>query len=133
MQKYLQIPYRFNGRNFDGCDCYGLIILRFKNELGIDLLDYKHGYSKPDQFSDSNYLLENIFNEFEKVEPEKAEKHDVILIRHESENADHIGMLTSKKMFMHSLTDHGVVQSKISIWRRKIVGFYRHKGLKKCL
>ena len=29
-QKYLPIPYQLHGRNFDGCDCWGLVLLFYK-------------------------------------------------------------------------------------------------------
>lgn len=35
--KYIKIPFLDHGRNFDGCDCYGLVRLIYKNEFGIEL------------------------------------------------------------------------------------------------
>ena len=36
---YIGIPFIDKGRDFKGCDCYGLIKLYYKNELGIDIPD----------------------------------------------------------------------------------------------
>lgn len=36
-EKYLSIPYRAGGRDWSGCDCYGLVRLILKEEKGIEL------------------------------------------------------------------------------------------------
>ncbi len=36
-ERYLAIPFKDKGRGFDGCDCWGLVWLIYKTELGIDL------------------------------------------------------------------------------------------------
>ena len=36
-QVYIGIPYKFGGKNIKGLDCYGLIELFFKNELGVSI------------------------------------------------------------------------------------------------
>ena len=38
--KYINLPYKNLGRSFDGVDCYGLIWLIYKGELGIELPDF---------------------------------------------------------------------------------------------
>lgn len=38
--RFLDIPYRLGGADFDGCDCYGLVRLYHRAALGVDLPAY---------------------------------------------------------------------------------------------
>ena len=40
-KKYLEIPYKPLGRDWNGCDCWGLLCLIAKGEYGITLPDGK--------------------------------------------------------------------------------------------
>lgn len=49
--KFIGIPYKLHGRDFNGCDCYGLVYLYFS----------EHGYTLPKY--DFSYTLEHADNE----------------------------------------------------------------------
>lgn len=38
--KYIGIPWVEGGREFTGADCFGILMLYYKNELGIEIPDY---------------------------------------------------------------------------------------------
>ena len=40
VEKYVGISYNVNGRDMQSVDCYGLVYLIYKNELGIDLTSF---------------------------------------------------------------------------------------------
>ena len=126
LQRYLQIPYGWNGRSFEACDCYGLVILYYQEELGIELADYEHGRQNYLQFANSEYLIEKAHREF--VEVKEAKAHDVLLIRNQSETPNHCGIVLNQR-FLHCLEGVGCATSKISTWRKAIHGIYRHKEL----
>lgn len=124
-ERYLDVPYLYNGRTWKGADCYGLLILWFKNELGIDLIDYNHGTEHWSAL-DSNIMLANAYREFEKVTEGDARKHDVVVLN--NGGVPHCGVMVDGKHFLHTLERIGPATSKISTWRDRIVGFYRHKS-----
>lgn len=39
IDKFIGIPFVNKGRNYNGCDCYGLVKLYYKDILGIDIPD----------------------------------------------------------------------------------------------
>ena len=46
LRKYIGIPFRDHGRGFDGCDCWGLCMLAYREELGLALPDLGDAYSE---------------------------------------------------------------------------------------
>lgn len=43
--KYIGIPFAENGRDFDGCDCGGLVLLALRTERGIVARDFGAEYT----------------------------------------------------------------------------------------
>ena len=56
-EKYLGIPYRHRGRSLKGLDCWGLVVLVYK-DFGIDILDLK-SYRENWALQGKNYFIEN--------------------------------------------------------------------------
>jgi len=124
---YLQIPYKYNGRNINGIDCWGLVLLFYKREFGIDIIDYKHN---TDSYSELNDFIEIIAinnEQFTRVDDLKF--GDLLLIKNQSETINHIGIYLGDNKFIHAIDKIGVAISKIHIWRPKIAMFMRHKEL----
>jgi len=51
LDKYIGIPYKNKGRDFSGCDCFGLVKLIYQQELKKSLIP-------ADNYSDSDNLLQ---------------------------------------------------------------------------
>ncbi len=126
---YVKIPYRFNGRDFDGVDCWGLVTLWFRHELGIELLDYKHDKKNSLEVSNSGVFAENAHKEFRPISDDQIQRHDAILMQNASYTPNHIGVYLGGGKFLHSLDEYGTTVSKLSVWRSRICGFYRHLRL----
>ncbi len=124
---YIKIPYKYNGRDFNGVDCYGLIVLYYKTELGITLLDYSGITSGYTDVVNSNLLIDNAYQEFVLVQTPRI--HDVILIKKGSETPNHIGIYLGNGQFLHALESCGIIKSKLSTWKKAITGIYRYEGL----
>jgi len=117
--KYLQVPYREGGREFDGCDCYGLISLFSREEQGFDLLDYKR---------EPTALLESYCDHFDKIQIDEVQPFDFIVLSKEFEG-DHCGIMIDNRHFIHMMIGCGVAVSKLSTWQRRVFGIYRRKRL----
>lgn len=109
--KYLSIPYLDRGASFEGCDCWGLVCLYYKNELGIELPHF------------SNFAAQNtpLFNK-----AEQARIHDVMIIS-DSGQAGHCGVIISDREFLHTMESAGVHISRIDLWKDRIMSFHRHR------
>ena len=45
VSKYIGIPFRDGGRGWDGLDCWGLVLLAWKEEMGVSMPDMGDEYS----------------------------------------------------------------------------------------
>ena len=43
--KFIGLPYKHRGASMDGCDCYGLVKLFYRDVMSVDLPDYQIMYS----------------------------------------------------------------------------------------
>jgi len=127
IKKYIGIPFKEHGRNFNGLDCYGLLICIFK-EIGINIEDYN--YETTEQFGDINYnlILKNYYKQFQIVEKKDIQEWDIVLIRGNRNLLNHCGIMLDKIKFIH-VDKNGVIISKLidQPWVRRIDSFYRYK------
>jgi len=130
--KYINIPYKHLGRSFSGCDCYGIIVLIFKEELGIKLNDYTElQYDKDWHEQGKNHIIENITSDWIKIDkPYKI--FDCILFfgRHGSCIANHIGLYIGEDKFIHISSVYSSMVSRLdSYWEPKIYSVMRYRNL----
>ncbi len=133
MQKYLRIPYKLKGHDFDGCDCGGLLRLVYKTELDIDLPDWEDAYisTHKEGFKE----IDNIFDEQTstigdfpmQVPLDEVQPFDAVVIRIGKLNV-HTGIVTSKGRFLHIQEgETALIDSYDGLkWKNRLVGVYRH-------
>lgn len=124
----LEIPYKHRGRGYDGVDCYGLIIIFYRDFLGIELLDVCRDYDEDWAFKGiRDYFIENYHRQFEKVT--KPKLYDIILFQNKKGIANHGGVVLQNGKFIHCSKD-GVNISRYSEenFKRRFNGFYRYKN-----
>lgn len=120
--EYLGIPFKFGGRDRKSLDCYGLIMLLYK-EL--------HGLEVPD-FISPTYLneIENIINlNLHRWEPCELEEGCVILFNVMGYGS-HVGYYLGNDRMIHTWEGTGgVLIERISFsWKRRIIGCYKWKS-----
>jgi len=114
--KYLGIPFKEDGKDFDGVYCYGLVQLFKKVEAGLIL----------PEINELQKLCEKI------VTPEK---HCFVTFTDIKGNVqDHIGIMLDDIRFFHISNNtrrsvpHPVIEKMTDhLWKKRFHGFYRIK------
>ena len=124
MHKYFSIPYKNRGRDFNGCDCYGLVKIMAKHEDGVELPDFIYDNSQDN--SNGRFYKEELKNKkWVKVEPCKGA---IVLLRIEGVDK-HCGYMINNHQFMHILGEAGVNIGSIkdNTFKDRVVGFWKYK------
>lgn len=134
--KYIDIPFKHRGRDYDGCDCFGLIRLIYKEERGIDLPDYL-------DIDYNCFLSEEGEEHIEKIYAYHLQNGWILaqppyriwdgLIFYASEKkvvADHIGLHIGDGKFVHTSAFLGIslVGKLEGIWKSRLYGAARWRG-----
>jgi len=123
INKYLGIPYRNGGRDLKGLDCWGIIVLVFK-DFGINVLDIAATVDCQWSFKNDNKSILDYWQKWTEVS--KPRFLDVILLNVEGGSLNHAGIYLSGSRFIHC-TKAGVLVSRISRWKENVRGYYRLK------
>lgn len=129
LDKYLKVPYLLHGRTLAGSDCWGTVILVYK-DLGYKLLDIEEDYNEHWSWKGRNLFIENYYSKWEKVA--KPNRLDVVLFKNSKGIACHGGIILRNERFIH--TSKKIGTSLIRLYDKKIdhkiEGFYHYKDLK---
>lgn len=127
--EYLGIPFKHGGRDREGIDCYGLVVLLYKEKRNINLFDVE-GYSE-DSVGEENYFITNYHKEWERIDPNSLQLFDVLLFYLDELVPTHIGVFIENDKFIHCLSENvpvslGKLNSRL--WKSKFHSAYRYKG-----
>lgn len=125
--KYKNIPFKEKGRDENGVDCWGLVFLIYKNELGIELPDYLFDYDTTDQRAVLSKLIEEEkSSKWETVETPK--EFDVVVLRMRGVPM-HVGVVTKKNYMIHCAKGVDISHEHYGTarWKHKVAGFERWK------
>jgi len=133
--KYIEIPFVDHGRDWTGCDCYGLGRLALKEECGIELPSLLDVYKN---IKDVDTLTARI-NEVSAQEevwipiPKGQEKEFDIIVLRILGLPIHMGIVTTKGNMLHIIDGSNAQEVPYTKgeWANphKLIGFYRHKEL----
>ncbi|MBU1567723.1 MAG: C40 family peptidase [Proteobacteria bacterium] len=126
VSNYATIPFVEKGRSEQGCDCWGLIYLIYRDLLDIELPLYVEEYQNTtDEKVLSAAIAARPVNWKETTRPRPG---DAILMRLKGQPM-HVGVYIGNGRFIHCLHGSGTVIEKIKsiTWRNRIVGYYRYE------
>jgi len=122
---YIGIPFKNRESSLDGCDCYGLVRLVYKDLLGIDVHKPNASAFESKDIEDE-YLAETSLNWYETKEPKRF---DVIAMAHDPKHPkiiQHFGIMLTDTKMIHTLKGVGSHIVNIKDYSYFIKGFYRH-------
>lgn len=134
--KYIDIPFKHKGRDFKGCDCFGLVRLIFKEERGIELpdyleIDYDCDLNKKQETYIQDELKYHTNHEWKKINSH-YDRWDILIFYANPKRiiADHVGLHIGDGKFIH--TSYFYKMSMVSrlegIWESKLYGGARYIG-----
>lgn len=120
---YIGIPFRDNGRDRQGVDCYGLVYLVYKErELGLLPRDW----CQPHIRAEGKHLIIQLHSSFWKVD--EPQDGDIVAF---NLHPLHLGIVCGGGNFLHvQLGKCAVVESyEAKLWSKRIRGFYHPGGI----
>lgn len=122
--RYIGLPWVFGGRDFDGVDCWGLIWLFYKHEIGIDIPSYEDAYARG---SDAGEIGSLIATQLPGWEINDSPVPGNVALIKRAGAACHTGIIAPGRRILHveSDTTASIIVPITGSIKRRIVGIYR--------
>jgi cell wall-associated NlpC family hydrolase len=119
LTKYIGIPFKYGGRTHDELDCYGLVMLLYKELYGMEVPDV----TSPTFIKDIHDL---VASEKLKWTPCELEEGAVIIFNIKGYGS-HVGMYIGDDYMIHTWeATGGVTIERVGInWKHRILGVYK--------
>lgn len=134
--QYVGIPYVDYGRTHDGCDCWGLARLIWKEQAGIDLPEFDVDPRDGEAAEDA--ILSNM-GPWELVVPGDEHELDGVLMTgcfgkglDTRRAAMHVGIVIADGLLIHTTANTGasvIARYRDRMLGHSVVGFYRHRSI----
>ena len=128
--EYVGLPFADHGRTREGCDCWGLVRLVLAERFGLDLPAYAEGYATTADREAVARLVEGGKGPWQEITPGQERCGDVLLLRVMGLPC-HVGLVVAPGWMLHALkgVDAALGRYGAMVWRRRVLGHYRHEGL----
>lgn len=123
---YIDLPYKIDGRDREGVDCWGLVCLVYREQLGIDLPD--HANEQRAAQGDWKVIAASMEEDARRwKQVDRPQEFDVVLMRRGPLSC-HVGLYLGRGAMLHICDgiDSAIESCNGAKWGKRIVGFYRH-------
>lgn len=127
---YIGIPFDEKGSTHEGCSCWGLVHLVYKEQFGIHVPTYVDDYKSVADWKRLTELISKhgvlpIWHEI--AVPACG---DVVLLRIRNRPI-HVGIYVEESFMLHIDPDVTACIDRLNaiMWRNRILGYYRHQEL----
>lgn len=129
--RFVGVPFVEYGRDYDGADCWGLLRLVYRDCLGVDLPAWDGvGWEKGcDRAALADFMRAHA-EDWVEVGAGCEREGDGLMFRMMGRPV-HVGVILAAGRVLHTeKSTGGKVERYDGLrWRRRIIGFYRHKAL----
>lgn len=122
IDKFIGIPYKHNGRDFDGMDCLG-IVFKYLEANGIQIPAGDGRFIEKNWYEENpERLLDGLKSRFQKVND--VEPYDIALFQFKG-IPRHLGVMISKTRFLHAREGHRSSIMRLDRYKRFFHSAYR--------
>jgi len=116
------LPYKSNGRDLSGIDCFGLAYLFHDKKIP----SYGDAYEKATDSNSVSNAISISSKEWLKVDLAKSKRGDIIVFNIKGLPV-HVGVILDDNHMIHTLAGHNSCRERYtsSKWIRRIEGIYR--------
>lgn len=129
--EYINIPFKPDGRDCNGLDCFGLVRLVYKEKLGIDLPSFSGIFSdqSPATLRKVAKVMKLYRERWTKVDPGEQRIYDAIMLR-TGAYTWHVGLVIDRRNMLHIMAgiESCVEEYTGLLWRDRIDEFRRYHG-----
>ncbi len=130
IRKYVGIPFKDHGSDFDGCDCYGLVYLLYKEELGLMLPQVGDLYESAYNRHQVDNLLDRKtrFDWCMEVTGQRYNPFDMLVFRIAGTD-HHVGLYVREGYMLHIMEgcNAGIERYTGIRWGRQLHRVLRHR------
>jgi cell wall-associated NlpC family hydrolase len=127
--KYIGIPFVDHGTDRNGCDCWGLVHLVYREELGIGMPDLGDRYSDAYARGEVDHLVDGVAEESWNVDVTDGSWRplDVMIFRRAGVEA-HVGLYLRPGTMLHVVDGMAVAEERYDTarWGRRLSRVLRH-------
>ncbi|MHA2220225.1 MAG: C40 family peptidase [Candidatus Hodarchaeales archaeon] len=104
-RKYIGIPFKSGGRDFSGVDCYGVVVLVYREEKNIYLWDTSN-YNM-NSYAKDNTMLSNYHENWTVLDVEDLQELDILFFAVDTDLPNiptHIALYIGENKMLHCMS-----------------------------